>query len=89
MPTIEELAFAFSKRRAPIKAVLLDQNKPLCGIGNWMVDEILYQARVHPAHTASLLSLDQSTAIHVQIINIVVTACSVNAESKKFPKHWL
>lgn len=89
MPTIEELALAFSKRKAPIKAVLLDQSKPVAGIGNWMVDEILYQSRIHPAHTACLLSLDQSTAIHTQIVNVVTTACGVNADSKKFPNDWL
>lgn len=44
MPSVEELAPALGKRHAPIKAVLLDQNGPLCGIGNWMVDEILYQS---------------------------------------------
>jgi len=34
--------------RAPLKAVLLDQ-KYFPGIGNWMADEILWRAALHPA----------------------------------------
>lgn len=37
MPSLDELSQALLKRKAPIKAVLLDQNGPLCGIGNWLV----------------------------------------------------
>lgn len=46
MPSLETLSAALLKRHAPIKAVLLDQNGPLCGIGNYMVDEILYQSAI-------------------------------------------
>lgn len=35
-------------RKAPIKAVLLMQNG-FSGIGNWMADEILWRAKIHPA----------------------------------------
>ncbi len=50
--TKETLA-AFLQRRkaAPIKAVLLMQER-FPGIGNWMADEILWQARIHPATPA-------------------------------------
>lgn len=34
--------------KAPIKAVVLMQNG-FSGIGNWMADEILWRARIHPA----------------------------------------
>lgn len=46
MPPLEVLSAALLKRHAPIKAVLLDQASPLCGIGNYMVDEILYQSAI-------------------------------------------
>ena len=47
--TREELA-AFLQRRkaAPVKAVLLMQER-FPGVGNWMADEILWRARLHPA----------------------------------------
>ena len=35
-------------RKAPIKAVLLMQSG-FSGIGNWMADEILWRAKIHPA----------------------------------------
>jgi len=42
-------------RHAPIKAVLLMQNG-FSGIGNWMADEILWRAAIHPAARAGTLS---------------------------------
>ena len=40
MPTLSELSEALLKRKAPVKAVLLNQNGPLCGIGNWLVSRM-------------------------------------------------
>ena len=40
MPTLEELSIPVLKRKAPIKAVLLDQHGPLCGLGNWLVSDL-------------------------------------------------
>jgi formamidopyrimidine-DNA glycosylase len=39
-------------RKAPIKAVLLMQSG-FPGIGNWMADEILWRAKIHPAKRAA------------------------------------
>lgn len=47
--------FLQRRRRAPIKAVLLMQER-FPGIGNWMADEILWRAAVHPARAAGTLS---------------------------------
>ncbi len=45
--TVDELAAALRDRRAPIKALLLDQ-RIVAGLGNIYVDESLFLARVHP-----------------------------------------
>lgn len=42
-------------RRAPIKAILLDQKK-LVGLGNIYVDEVLFKSRVRPQRLASSLT---------------------------------
>jgi formamidopyrimidine-DNA glycosylase len=42
-------------RKAPIKAILLDQ-KFLAGVGNMYADEALYAARIHPEKTAAYLT---------------------------------
>jgi formamidopyrimidine-DNA glycosylase len=53
--TVKAVA-AFLKRRAraPIKAVLLMQER-FPGVGNWMADEILWRAAIHPARAAGSL----------------------------------
>ena len=53
-------------RKAQIKALLLDQ-KVVSGIGNIYVDEILYDARVHPRRKADTLSAEEWDALHAAI----------------------
>jgi len=45
--TSEELATALARRRAPLKAVLLDQHA-IAGLGNLCVDEVLWHAGLAP-----------------------------------------
>jgi formamidopyrimidine-DNA glycosylase len=54
--TVARLGERLVKRRAPIKAALLDQ-RTLAGMGNIYVDEALWRARIHPLRPA--LSLDK------------------------------
>ncbi len=51
----EVAAFLQRRGRAPIKAVLLMQER-FPGIGNWMADEILWRAALHPRRAAGSLS---------------------------------
>lgn len=48
-------AFLQRRARAPIKAVLLMQER-FPGVGNWMADEILWRATIHPRRPAGSLS---------------------------------
>jgi formamidopyrimidine-DNA glycosylase len=48
LPSKEALSARLQKINAPIKAVLLDQNKVFSGIGNWVADEVLYHSGIHP-----------------------------------------
>lgn len=47
--------FLQRRRRVPIKAVLLMQER-FPGIGNWMADEVLWRAGIHPARLAGSLT---------------------------------
>lgn len=47
--------FLHRRGKAPIKAVLLMQER-FPGIGNWMADEVLWRAGIHPARLAGSLS---------------------------------
>lgn len=89
MPTLDELRPLLLKRKAPIKAVLLDQNGPFCGLGNWLVDEILFQSTIHPSQRSNTLNETQLSELHKQIVEIINTAVKHNADHKLFPKSWL
>ncbi len=56
-----------SSRRAQIKPLLLDQ-KVVAGIGNIYVDEILYDARLHPRRKANSLTGGEWEALHAAIL---------------------
>nr|GAT57544.1 MutM homolog-1 [Mycena chlorophos] len=75
-------------RTSPIKALLLDQ-KFSAGVGNWVADEILYHARVHPEQRSNTLSREQLVALHHQTANVCKTAVAVDADDTKFPEDWL
>jgi len=55
-------AFLHRRARAPIKAVLLMQER-FPGIGNWMADEILWRAAVHPARPSGSLKPGEVRAV--------------------------
>lgn len=59
-----EVVATFLRRRAraPIKAVLLMQER-FPGIGNWMADEILWRATIHPARPAGSLRTAEVRAL--------------------------
>jgi formamidopyrimidine-DNA glycosylase len=51
------------RRRAPLKAVLLDQ-KAIAGIGNIYADESLHRARLRPTRVASTVSRQSARRLH-------------------------
>lgn len=55
--------FLQRRQRAPIKAVLLMQER-FPGIGNWMADEILWRAAIHPARLAGSLTAAEVRTLH-------------------------
>lgn len=73
----------------PIKALLLDQAALVSGVGNWMADEILFQAGIHPEASCSSLSEAQVGQLHASLLHVVTTAVGALADSAKFPKEWL
>jgi formamidopyrimidine-DNA glycosylase len=56
--TSRRLVERLERRRAPIKAALLDQ-RTVAGLGNIYVDEALWRARVHPLRPAGELDPDE------------------------------
>jgi formamidopyrimidine-DNA glycosylase len=88
LPNPVELRAALSRRRIPIKAVLLDQGL-LAGIGNWIADEVLYQSRIAPKRSAASLSDAEVRELRRAIRSVLKRAVEVGADHKQFPKSWL
>ncbi|RDX56310.1 hypothetical protein OH76DRAFT_1396662 [Lentinus brumalis] len=88
MPDLDEFKRGVLKRSCPIKALLLDQSFS-AGVGNWVADEILYHARVHPEERCNVLTDEQLEALHKQTAEVCQFAVSVNADDQKFPEDWL
>jgi formamidopyrimidine-DNA glycosylase len=65
-PSVDTVAKRFADRRAPIKALLLDQ-RVMSGLGNIYADEVLALAGIHPARAAGSLSANdiESMLSHV------------------------
>ncbi|KAL4933889.1 putative formamidopyrimidine-DNA glycosylase [Aspergillus undulatus] len=75
-------------KKVPAKALLLDQAN-ISGIGNWMGDEILYHAKIHPEQYSNTLTDDQVKELHTALHYVCSTSTGVLADSDKFPEHWL
>jgi len=78
--TPETLASRLQKRRAPIKAVLLDQAF-IAGIGNMYADEALFTAKIHPLREANSLSPQEIRNLHQAIRDVLWSAISSKGAS--------
>jgi formamidopyrimidine-DNA glycosylase len=88
LPSGRVLASVLARRSAPIKAVLLDQSV-FAGVGNWIADEVLYQARLDPRRPASSLSPQEIVRLRGRLQAVVRRAVDVNADAARFPRTWL
>ncbi len=61
--TTRQLGEALAARRAPVKAVLLDQRR-IAGVGNIYADEALWRAAIHPLRPAGELGPQELSALH-------------------------
>lgn len=86
--TGEQLQKLLGKRTAPIKAVLMNQNL-LAGIGNWLADEILFQAEILPARPANSISRQEWDKVSEKSLEIVKYAVNVGADETQYPEDWL
>lgn len=87
-PTLKYLKEIFENRTAPIKSLLMDQSL-LSGIGNWMVDEILFQAKIAPQRKAGTLTSAEISRIRSKISSVTKLAVKSGADDEKYPKNWL
>ncbi|MDE3084225.1 MAG: Fpg/Nei family DNA glycosylase [Verrucomicrobiota bacterium] len=93
--TVEAVsAFLRRRARAPIKAVLLMQER-FPGIGNWMADEVLWRAAIHSKKLAGRLTSAEVRALHRearwvcrQALKIIGRNLADPPKSWLFPHRW-
>jgi len=68
--TAAKLRETLSHRRAPVKAVLLDQ-RAIAGLGNIYTDEALFAARIHPRRLANTLTEAETKRLHRAIRRVL------------------
>ncbi|MFM7224151.1 MAG: DNA-formamidopyrimidine glycosylase family protein [Actinomycetota bacterium] len=61
--TFAQLDRAFAARTAPVKAVLMDQQR-IAGLGNMLVDEALWRAAVDPARPVDAIGTVERRTLH-------------------------
>jgi formamidopyrimidine-DNA glycosylase len=84
----EELTQGLAKKKSAIKPLLLDQ-RIAPGVGNWIADEVLFQAQLEPerpAHTLQPAELDRLVSA---IREVLETAIAAEAVYRDFPSHYL
>lgn len=87
-PPLADFRRRLARRSGPIKAVLLDQSFA-AGVGNWVADEVLFQAGIDPRRRANQLSPEESKRLLHSIKQVIRTAVRVDARKSRFPKSWL
>lgn len=81
--------FLTRRKRTPIKAVLLMQEQ-FPGIGNWMADEILWRAEIHPKRLAGSLNEVEVKALHRETRWVAREALKIiGTHWGDLPKSWL
>lgn len=74
---------------APVKAVLLDQERLCSGAGNYIADEALYRARIHPSSPASALPPAAISALRQALFGVVAEGAGALQAGKDLPGDWL
>ncbi|KAH7040354.1 Formamidopyrimidine-DNA glycosylase N-terminal domain-containing protein [Microdochium trichocladiopsis] len=86
--TEEYLRSKMKSRHVPIKALLLDQAM-ISGIGNWVGDEIMYQAKLHPEQYSDDFDDADITTLYNAVKYVCDTAVEKLGDSDQFPPDWL
>ncbi len=87
--SLAHLTAALGRRKnALLKSALLDQ-RLTAGLGNWIVDEVLFQARLHPARRCGELTTAEITRLHAAVGLVLRTAVAAEARYRDFPVDFL
>ena len=86
--TATELHQKLARRKTLLKPLLLDQGIT-AGLGNWLVDEVLFQAKIHPERIGATLTEKEGQALHAAVQLVLSTAINQEANYRHFPASFL
>jgi len=86
--TTAHLQKVLGAKKQLIKPLLLDQGIT-AGLGNWIVDEVLFQAKIHPERRANTLTDQEFEALRGAIQLVLTTAIRHEATYRHFPASFL
>src|SRR5207237_8104443 len=75
-------------RSSPMKALLLDQSFA-AGVGNWIADEVLYQARIDPRRRAGTLKDEEIRRLRAALARVIAVSVQARNDSDRYPRTWL
>ncbi|MEK6476465.1 DNA-formamidopyrimidine glycosylase family protein [Catalinimonas sp. 4WD22] len=75
-------------KKGLIKPLLMNQ-RTVAGLGNWIVDDMLYQSAIHPETPANQLSEEEIKLLYEKMQYIIKTAIEMEARYDDFPGHFL
>src|SRR5262249_1366231 len=75
-------------RSSPMKALLLDQSFA-AGVGNWIADEVLYQARIDPRRRAGTLNADEIRRLRTALARVIAVSVRARNDRDRYPGTWL
>ena len=88
LPPPRRFVELLAARSVVIKSLLLNQGFA-AGVGNWIADEVLYQARIDPRRRARDLDEREAKRLRRVLGRVVKAAVAVDAESSRYPAGWL
>ncbi len=88
MPSPKRFCELLRGRGSILKSLLLDQSFA-AGVGNWIADEVLFQAGIDPRRRASSLTDAEARRLRTRLGAIVKRAVEANADNSLYPRTWL
>ena len=88
LPSPKRFVERLGRRTGTMKGVLMDQSFA-AGVGNWIADEVLYQAGIDPRRRANTLDEQERLAVRRALRVVVRKAVDVDADKSRFPRNWL
>jgi len=87
-PTPKQFVDMLHQRKGVLKGLLLNQSFA-AGVGNWIADEVLYQAGIRPDRDANSLSEQEAKLLLKKLKYVCRKAVEWDADYQQFPDTWL